>query len=212
MNDDRNLVQWVYSSKDNQELTERYDQWASAYEKDLMENFGWFGPSEAVTKAVQFVPTSARVLDAGAGTGLVGQLLNEHGYLNLVAMDISPGMLNRARKKNVYSAYHQMTMGEPLDFPSNYFDASLSVGVLTVGHAPATSLYELVRIVRKGGHIIFTLRPDLYENGGFREIQTELEVDGKWELREVSDPLQALPKGEPDVLHQVWVYKVTSNL
>lgn len=212
MNDDRNLVQWVYSSKDNQELTERYDQWASAYEKDLMDNFGWCGPSEAVTKAVKFVPTSARVLDAGAGTGLVGQLLNERGYLNLVAMDISPGMLNRARKKNVYSAYHQMTMGEPLDFPSNYFDASLSVGVLTVGHAPATSLYELVRIVRKGGHIIFTLRPDLYEHGGFKEIQTELETDEIWKLQEVSTPLQALPKGEPDVLHQVWVYKVTSNL
>jgi SAM-dependent methyltransferase len=125
-------------------------------------------------------------------------------------MDLSKGMLEQARQKNVYGEYHQMVMGETLRFASDSFDAALSVGVLTVGHAPATSLHELARVVRPGGHIIFTLRPDLYEDGGFKEVQTSLESDGKWKLVELGDPMQILPKGEPDVLHQVWVYEVTA--
>ena len=210
MTEEQNLVQWVYASKDEQELGERYDQWAASYEKDMHEDFGWYGPPEAVAAAAKFVPKNARILDAGAGTGLVGQLLNARGHNHLVAMDLSEGMLEQARNKNVYGEYHQMVMGETLDFPTDSFDAALSVGVLTVGHAPASSLRELVRVVRSGGHIIYTLRPDLYEDGGFKEIQTALESDGKWKLVEMGDPMQALPKGEPDVLHQVWVYEVTS--
>ena len=210
MTEEQNMVQWVYASRNEQELAERYDHWAATYEKNMREDFGWHGPPEAVTAAVKYVPIHAHILDAGAGTGLVGQLLNERGYQNLVAMDLSEGMLEQARKKNVYGERHQMVMGEALSFPSDYFDAAISVGVLTVGHAPATSLHELVRVVRPGGHIIFTLRPDLYEDGGFKEVQTALESDGKWKLVEMGDPMQALPKGEPDVLHQVWVHEVTS--
>ena len=101
-----------------------------------------------------------------------------------------------------------MVMGEQLDFATDSFDAVVSVGVLTVGHAPASSLDELVRITRPGGHIVFTLRPDVYENSGFREKQTILESEGEWKLMEVSENLQLLPKGEPDVYHQVWVYQV----
>ena len=39
MPDSHNRVQWVYSSSSNQELEERYDQWAAEYDKDLAEEF-----------------------------------------------------------------------------------------------------------------------------------------------------------------------------
>jgi len=58
------------------------------------------------------VPKNGRVLDAGAGTGLVGKFLSENGYSNLVAMDLSMGMLEQARKQNVYQEFHQMVVGE----------------------------------------------------------------------------------------------------
>jgi len=35
-----------------------------------------------------------------------------------------------------------------------------------------------------------------------------LESEGKWKFVEVSEKRQVLPKGEPDVYHQVWVYQV----
>jgi len=202
-------VQWIYSSSNNQELAERYDLWAKDYDADLEKDFGWLGPQLAAEYFAKYVPKQARILDAGAGTGLVGEILANIGYNNLVAMDLSQGMLEEARKKNVYREFHQMVMGEPLDFATDSFDAVISVGVLTVAHAPASSFDELVRTTKPGGYIAFSLRPDVYENSGFKEKQTALESEGKWKLVEVSEKFQPLPKGEPDVYHQVWVYQVT---
>jgi len=204
-----NKVQWIYSSRDNRELAERYDQWAKDYEADLEQGFGYLGPQYATELFTRYVPREARILDAGAGTGLVGELLARQGYSNLVAIDLSQGMLEEAGKKNLYQELQQMVMGEPLAFDTGSFDAVISVGVLTVGHAPASSLDELVRITRPGGHIVFTLRPDVYQNNGFKEKQLALESAGRWKLVELSDKLQTLPKGEPDVYSQTWVYQVT---
>ena len=206
----QNRVQWIYASRDNQELAERYDQWAKEYDTDLERDFAWVGPQRAAEVLSQYIAKGARILDAGAGTGLVGQILFGLGYRDMVAMDLSQGMLDEARSKDVYRELHQMVMGEPLDFGTDAFNAVISVGVLTVGHAPASSLDELVRITRPGGYIAFSLRPDVYESAGFKEKQQALEVEGLWKLVEVTDPFQPLPKGEPDVCHQVWVYQVSA--
>lgn len=205
---EENLVQWVYAAKTPEELSERYDKWAATYEEDLDREFGWYGPMHAVNAALKYIPKDARILDAGAGTGLVGVLLDENGYDEIVGMDMSQGMLDEAEKKGVYDDLHQMVMGEPLDYETNSFDATMSIGVLTVSHAPVESLDELIRVTKPGGHIIYTLRPDLYEEGAFKAKHAELESEGKWKLAEVSEPLQILPKGEPDVYHQVWVHEV----
>ncbi len=203
-----NRVQWVYSSRDNNELAERYDEWAKTYDSDLESDFGWIGPKYTAQMFSQFVPKEATILDAGAGTGLVGYFLAELGYSNLVAMDLSDGMLEQARKRNVYKEFHQMVMGEKLDFDTDSFDAVVSVGVMTVGHAPASSLDELVRVTKSGGYIIFTLRPDVYENDGFKQKLEGFESEGRWKLIEKSEEFQTLPKGEPEVYHCVWVFQV----
>lgn len=206
--DSGDRVQWVYASENNRQLEERYDQWAQEYDDDLTDDFGYVMPRMTAEIFERFVSKDAKVLDAGAGTGLVGVELNRLGYSDIEAMDMSRGMLDTAGAKRVYGALHQMVMGEPLGFETNRYDATIGVGVLTLGHAPASSLDELVRVTKQGGYIAFTLRPDVYEQNGFREKQEQLVTDGKWELAEVTDEFHGMPKGEPDVLFQVWVYKV----
>ena len=203
-------VQWVYASANNQQLEERYDQWAKEYDDDLEDDFGYVMPRMSAETFARFVPKDAKVLDAGAGTGMVGVELNRLGYSDIEAMDLSSGMLEVARAKNVYGGFHQMVMGERLGFETDSFDAVIGVGVLTLGHAPAHSLDELVRVTKPGGVVAFTLRPDVYAENGFKERQDELAAEGKWELAEVTDEFLGMPKGEPDVLFQMWVYRVTS--
>ena len=210
VDDERNPVQWVYAASNNRELEERYDQWAKRYDDDLDRDFGWLGPAIALEACKQYLPTDARILDAGAGTGLVGKMLAEAGFHRLTAIDMSPGMLEEARSKGVYRDLRRMVLGQELDFPDDSFDAVVSIGVLTLGHAPARSLDEIVRVTKPGGFLIFTLRPDLYENAGFREVREELETAGRWELVKLGKPVQALPKGEPEVLHQLWVFRATA--
>ncbi len=202
-------LRWIYSSRGSRELAERYDQWAVDYDHDLTQEIPSRGPEVSVEFFTRYVAGEAKILDAGAGTGIVGEILAGQGYTGLVAMDLSQGMLEKARKRNVYRELHQTVMGEPLDFATDSFDATICVGVFTVGHAPASSLDELVRVTRPGGYIVFTLHTDTYENSGFKEKLTALESEDMWQLVEKSDKLQLMAT-EPDITHQVWVYRITS--
>ena len=165
MQESHDRVQWVYGSTSNQELEERYDQWATEYDKDLDEVFAWNAPQNGANVLARLVPADAAVLDAGAGTGLVGKCLADVGFSNMAAMDLSQGMLDEARAKNVYSSFHQMTLGETLGFETGQFDAVVSVGVFTLGHAPIHSFDELVRVTKPGG--LHRLQPP-HRHGGRR--------------------------------------------
>jgi hypothetical protein len=48
----------------------------------------------------------------------------------------------------------------------------------------------------------------VYRDSGFKEKQDALITEGKWKLTEVSEEFQSLPKGEPEIYHQVWVYQI----
>ena len=161
MNENENLVQWVYGARNNQGVGGTLQQLGQELRRGLgpRTSAGWV-PALALEACRQYVPSDARILDAGAGTGLVGKALSDAGYRNLTAIDMSPGMLEEARAKGVYRQLRRMVLGERLDFPDDNFDAVVSIGVLTLGHAPARSLDEMVRVTKPGGHVIFTLRPD----------------------------------------------------
>lgn len=211
MQDSQKRVRWVYESTSNAELEARYDQWADMYEQDLASKFAWNAPERTVAVFSKWVQQNASILDAGAGTGLVGEALIKAGYRggSLTAIDLSRGMLAQARRKGIYRHAHQMALGEPLDFPDDIFDAAICVGVFTQGHAPAHALRELVRITRPGGHIVFSLKVDTYKTGGFRDQQEALVAQKAWLLEESTERFQPLPKGEPEVWHQIWAYRVT---
>ena len=207
MEESHRRVQWVYGSASNQELEERYDQWATEYDRDLDEDFAWNAPDNAARVLAGLVSADASILDAGAGTGLAGERLAVAGFTNMAAMDISQGMLDVAESKNVYNSIHQMVMGETLGFECDQFDAVISVGVFTLGHAPIHSFDELVRVTKPGGYIVFSLRTDMVDDG-YQDYFSKLETAGQWKLAEVTDPFQPMPKGEPEVFHQVWAYQV----
>lgn len=204
----QNRIQWVYESNSNDELARRYDQWAKTYDTDLEEDFNWNGHMRAVEVFVKLVSTHSRVMDVGCGTGLAGAELASKGFSNLDGFDMSQGMLSQAQLRGVYENLRIGLLGEKLDYLTNSYDAAIATGVFSIGHAPASGLDEIARIVRPGGFLVLTIRTDIFEQLGFHYKENELVFSGKWELLEVSEPEQFLAKGEPDILHEIRVYRI----
>jgi predicted TPR repeat methyltransferase len=204
--------QWldkVYSARNNTELAEGYDAWAQDYEQDVL-SFGYKIPAIMSGLIGRYLPSgTGRILDAGAGTGILGENLFVMGYKDLVGIDLSAGMLEVARKKGVYRNLLQMTLGQKLDFADNAFAATVSMGVFTKGHAPAESFDELIRITEPRGYIIFSVRADVYLNQGFKKKQDSLKKEGKWRLVEQTEPFQALPLGNSKIYNRVFVYRAS---
>jgi MFS family permease len=197
----------LYGAHDLDELRTEYDRIAPAYDRTLIDGMGYRSPPAVAAVAQRFIPADATILDAGAGTGLLGVALKEAGFTRIDGMDLSPAMLAVAARKGIYGDLREGRLGDALEYGTGTFDAVASSGVLTTGHAPATSLDELVRITRSGGHVIFTLRSDQVLPG-FEEKMQGLADARKWELVEMGEEFQALPVGEPEVLVRVWVYRV----
>jgi len=196
----------VYSAKDNRELAESYDQWAQDYEDDML-SLGYSLPAVAAGFVGRHVPPGGAVLDAGAGTGLFGRILRVLGYEDLVGIDISERMLEKAGEKDTYRGLHRMVLGEPLGFEDDSFSAAVSVGVFTTNHAPPEGLDELVRVVEPGGWVIFSVRDDVYTNEGFEEKQASLANDGRWHRITISEAFQPFPAGNTSHLNRLFVYK-----
>ena len=204
--------QWldkVYSARNNTELAEGYDAWAQDYEQDVL-SFGYKIPAIMSGLIGRYLPSdTGLILDAGAGTGILGENLAVMGYKDLIGIDLSAGMLELARKKGVYRNLLQMTLGQKLDFADNTFAAVVSMGVFTEGHAPAESFDELIRITEPRGYIIFSVRADVYLNQGFKNKLNFLEEKGKWRLVEQTEPFQALPLEDSEIYNLICVYRIS---
>lgn len=93
-----------------------------------------------------------KIIDVGAGTGLLGVQLHELGYTSLTAIDISAEMLNEARKKNVYKKFICAFLSDQRipEIGSGEYDALICAGTLVKGHARSSAFVEMIRIVRIG--------------------------------------------------------------
>ena len=130
------------------------------------------------------------------------------GITSLEGLDISPGMLDEARKKQCYTALHEQDLSRPLALSDGTFDAVVSVGVFVRSHAPSSCFDELIRITRPGGHIVFTLRPEFHAVSDFKDKLEDLTNDGRWLWLETGEPFNAGFKDFPEVTLQIWVYQV----
>ncbi|MDE0168890.1 MAG: class I SAM-dependent methyltransferase [bacterium] len=201
-------VKWVYGAASAGQSRDRYDEWAPHYERDLLDTYGYRLPDAIAAHFTRWVTAPAHVLDAGVGTGLVGARLADRGFTDLVGLDNSSAMLQESARKGLYGELHHMTLGEPLGFESNSFDAVVSAGTFTEGHAPASGLRELVRVTRPGGHVVVGIRPDIIDSHGFRAVIDELVAGGAWELLERTEPYVAMEKVESHVLVETWCFRI----
>lgn len=186
---DNDHLDAVYTAKGPAEIARLYDAWAQSYDSD-MAKAGYRHPAIATALLARHLPRGAApVLDAGAGTGLVGEWLGILGYPELEALDISEGMLAVARSKGVYAALHVGLLGAALPLPEARFAGVVCAGVLTTGHVGAEALPGLLAVTRPGGVLVLTVKETLWA-GGFAAA---VEDRPRLRILEATEPYISMP-------------------
>jgi predicted TPR repeat methyltransferase len=198
----------VYTAQTPEALSAAYAEWAATYDSETAM-LGYLLPFLITAWVARYVPAGeGPLLDAGCGTGLSGPQLEALGYRDVAGLDLSADMLKIAGSRQSYSELKQAMLGGPLPWPDGHFRAFFSTGVFTMGHAPASGLFELVRITRKGGHAIFTVRDRVFETGDFRVVFDELVRGRKWRSVEESPWFRCYAIAEPESLVKTFVFEV----
>ena len=134
-------------------VLDAYRRWAPIYDY----TFGRIA-REGRRHAVEVINESdGRVLEVGVGTGL--SLPDYDNGLEIVGIDLSPEMLDKARERvtkeglsNV-AGLHVMDAGD-LQFPDASFDCVVAMYVITVVPDPEKVMRELARVVKPGGEVM----------------------------------------------------------
>lgn len=197
----------VYASGSPEQSAAIYDGWAKEYEEH-MKGSGYSHPAMVAAMLTRHQPPGGDpVLDAGAGTGIMGEIMTALGYSNIDGFDASEGMLAHAAAKDIYRELRHGLLGQPLDYDDDSFAATVASGVFTQGHAPLDGLDELVRITRPGGHIVFSISRT-YLGKVFETKARALESAGKWRRVNASERYNSTPHGDDVLLSQVFAFAV----
>ncbi|CAB9517233.1 Methyltransferase, type [Seminavis robusta] len=187
----------VLLAKNPQELEAAYDKWASKYDEDLKLISGFDGLTETGLPAVKVLlrhfPTlnnqTMDILDFGCGTGHAGlflsrQFSNEYMHSHLDGCDLSQGMLDQSVKRGCYRNLIKAD-ADDCHCEVEYYDVVLAAGVFAPGQAPPSSFDQFLRLLKPGGHAIFTIRVGYYDSveGANHKKHLEFLVEqGQWEM------------------------------
>jgi predicted TPR repeat methyltransferase len=172
----------VYAATTPQESQRAYDEWASQYDADMIEQ-GYVAPAICAKAVASHGNINGSVLDAGCGSGGVGIELRKLGASTIDGVDFSDGMLQVAENTGVYRNLSSVDLSKPVEIADNSYDNLICVGTLTQGHVgPIPALNEFARIVKSGGVIVATILETIWEKDGYEAEVDRLVSEGKVEL------------------------------
>jgi SAM-dependent methyltransferase len=98
-----------------------------------------------------------RVLDFGMGPGVFARDVTARGF-HFIGIDISPGMVERAKALGIENVSYRVGDLEALDEYEGRIDAVLAIGVIDYLEDPRHGLQKLARCVKPGGTLIVSFR------------------------------------------------------
>ena len=192
----------VYAASTPQKIAEIYDRWSDTYD-DYMETVGYRHPAICASLFARRVPASDDpMLDAGVGTGLIGEMMRLIGYDRIDGIDISAGMLEKARAKDIYAGLHLADMTKELDLPHDHYRGIICCGVFTTGHVGSEGVLPLLAVCRPGGHIVTTVKTGGQWEDDIRPALDRLQTEGVLRVIEITPAYSSMP-GETGTIPSV---------
>lgn len=183
--------------QDNMKL---YEKWAATYDNEVSDAAqNYVAPALVAQMAIKSSgnPGESAILDAGCGTGLVGQALATIGAKVIDGLDLSPAMLAVAEHTGAYRSLAQADLTRRIEKADETYDIVTCVGTFTQGHVgPDPALREFVRVVRKNGVVVATILEEIWVSGGFKREVERLRVEGL--VTVISEDLIDYVKGHGD--------------
>ncbi|KAL4228674.1 hypothetical protein ACF0H5_011719 [Mactra antiquata] len=129
------------------------------------------------------VRNKVKILDVGAGTGMVGSALHGQRFKHIDALDPNPNMLEKAKLQNRYETYfiESVNPEESSSIKNGTYDAVTMCGTLAEsGHIPPEAIKDIVRIVKTGGYMVIVNRLLKEETlNDIEAVMNSLEADKK---------------------------------
>ncbi|MGB8378588.1 MAG: class I SAM-dependent methyltransferase [Rhodanobacteraceae bacterium] len=133
-----------------------------------------------------------RVLDVGAGNGMVGELLLDQGASRVVGIDILPAAETAAERDRpgVYDAYYtadltRLDAALERDLADWNFDAMTCVAALGFGDIPVAAFRTAFNLIAEQGWIAFNIKEsflDGNETSGFSRLIRRMILDDTIDL------------------------------
>ena len=148
-----NIWRKQYIMKEKRDNKNIWNLYAKVYDYEI-SRFSSEAYSEMYSLMAEVLSPEMNVLEAAAGTGLIS--LNIAGCVrHIEAIDFSPKMIEKAKKKKVPDNVHfSAEDASDLPFESGSFDAAVIVNALHIMPDPAGVLLSISRVLRPGGLLI----------------------------------------------------------
>jgi predicted TPR repeat methyltransferase len=181
-----------------------FDRFADSFDEQLLQNLDYRAPQVLADALAQVLPPPAAaldVLDAGCGTGLCAPLLRPYAR-RLAGVDLSGGMVEKARQRGGYDVLHVAELTAYLQEQPAAWDVVLSADTLVYFGELGPVLAAAHAALRPGGWLAFSLeakegdedRVELTASGRYRHsrahVMHALERSGFRDIRLAEDSLR----------------------
>jgi len=125
-----------------------------------------------------------RILDLGAGNGMMGEALKQYGTARLIGVDILPQARDAAQRDRpwVYDQYYVMDFSSLTEEKRKEIsawspDCLVSVAALGYGDIPPLAFFEAINLLQPKGWVAFNIKESFLERSetsGFSRLIREL--------------------------------------
>ena len=170
-------LQKAYNLSSPEDNVDFYRSWAEDYDTDFAGEMDYILPYQVATQFIKF-DGKGPVLDVGAGTGLLGIEISKRNKIEMHSTDISEEMLLVAEKKDIYSKSIVGDLTKGLPIKDNSYKGIVSSGTFTHGHVGPEALFEITRILSKGGLAVLSVNSKHWHSLGFDNVLEMLKETG----------------------------------